>query len=608
MVRDGQSSTRRYFEISQSHMTRSKSRLLQSASQEEEADVCRQDLYLPEELLNQIVQYFDPELLKDPRENFQTLARLSRASKQLHRLAEPLLYGSFPGHRHVNALSWLMAIVARPGRALGVRNVTVHEYVRWRSGKRREKTCIKESEEPLAAWALGLGQDEVDAFTASKDNGRNKNKNTDGEEEREEEGNSTTTLGGEEHDSANESLDDGFAAYAEGDSDPDLDEYVLQRRNRLNLSRYQDSQKPSEQSMAALDESNDFRTLIAIGVMHGARNVPILLYQLGKMSGKACLDTVMSIIVLVCPNLTTLDIELCDGFHDSLLSEVLNSHSGGTISHVKLRRQNDEDRTSCGVGGLAEMIERRRVETLELTLDNLEFLGLFGECTYAAYLWCEGRDIYKDHELVPDWSNMKSITITDCGFPSSESPCPIDWMLRACPNLVSLELKSVNGERLLLLDVWGKAIRQHGQKLQRLVIDAGTSWHKQEYFLAEQLEVDGLWGVGRLHELTNLKELIATPWTILSSEEAERADDDSNGEGFHHFVDHLPPTLQCLTILPCITRYLAIDVEEEIGLLRMDPAFKDLKIRVVECELEPESDGTASEEPSDDEFEEGPTR
>lgn len=147
-------------------------------------------------------------------------------------------------------------------------------------------------------------------------------------------------------------------------------------------------------------------------------------------------------------------------------------------------------------------------------------------------------------------------------------------LLQKCPNLTSLTLSSTTGAVLTYLETHGSLLREHARGLRRLVIDAGDSWYRDDEELDHQMWKGAISGVGSLKDLVNLVELKATPWTLLYG-----LPDDL------HLIDLLPESLESLTILPCLTDELLIDVEEEIRLIQSFPAFADLAIQVEEADM-----------------------
>ncbi|EME46904.1 hypothetical protein DOTSEDRAFT_79005 [Dothistroma septosporum NZE10] len=85
---------------------------------------------LPEEIIVLILSYLSlPHLdpINESRQNdhevataLATLAALSRTTRALHRLVEPVLYASYPGPRHADPQLFLAALASRPRRAFPV--------------------------------------------------------------------------------------------------------------------------------------------------------------------------------------------------------------------------------------------------------------------------------------------------------------------------------------------------------------------------------------------------------------------------------------------------------------------------------------------------------
>jgi hypothetical protein len=266
------------------------------------------------------------------------------------------------------------------------------------------------------------------------------------------------------------------------------------------------------------------------------------------------LDLVMSLVVLSCPNIQSVDLSLCDRFEQALLATALGtSPIFSDLSRIKLRRHGQRDEWSYrgGLGTLATIFERQHVSALHVLNDNLK---QFAISTYNG-----------SAEQTVTWPGMRSIFLQDCKM----SPHATAKLLRICPNLISLELKSATGIELDYLRDHGEVLREQGQGLRRLVIDAGDNWIGHEEKLRRQMQRGTFRGVGSLIDLTQLVELAATPWTLLFGL-----------EGKPHLVDILPSKLQSLTLFPCATSELMIDVEQEIRLLEVEPAFADLTINV----------------------------
>lgn len=100
------------------------------------------DLHIPEEIVANIVQCLElptahqiaegraqgPELDHDIKLLLKTLASFCRSSQSLQRIAEPVLYTTFPGHQLVNARSYAAALVGHPQRYQSLRGLVIDRY------------------------------------------------------------------------------------------------------------------------------------------------------------------------------------------------------------------------------------------------------------------------------------------------------------------------------------------------------------------------------------------------------------------------------------------------------------------------------------------------
>lgn len=560
------------------------------------------EIYVPEEILNEIVQYLDPRPPQGEahdndkhgtiRQNLQTLARLSRVSKQLHRLVEPMLYGSFPGHQIANAGLWLNSILTRPGRARQVRHLTLHKIEWWGPRRRRRydsgRVCSSDEDtedddgsepEPDLETDVNGSEDDDDPSTIQQRRltMRQKPKRI----------NSTDTPGDSQ----------GIAVETEGTTEQNK---LTSTSRTLQISREFDSGCLQGMSVSSLKRVIDLAEFGDDWTFLRAK-LHRKVEELRKSGVTSSVDLMMSLMVLACTSLESLAIDFHERSHHALFVEVLNAHRAGTISHVSLCGRRGEQIEPGGAESLFKMLERRNVESLDLTYDNLVDLGFAGPPHGARDLTGDSvlnSDLQSHESDLVTWRSMKRICLKDCSMPDESYPCPVTWLLQVCPALSSLELISENCSWLLLLDLYGDSIRRHSLQLLRLVIDAGSSWNGPKSELRLRLR-QGLFGVGSLQELTNLKELIITPWALLSPPESPTSvDDPSPPDEPRHLVNHLPHTLESLTLLPCHIPQLIIDVDQEINLLRLDSAFADLKIDVLESDVDLES-GEASESESE---------
>ncbi|EGP88377.1 uncharacterized protein MYCGRDRAFT_92587 [Zymoseptoria tritici IPO323] len=196
------------------------------------------------------------------------------------------------------------------------------------------------------------------------------------------------------------------------------------------------------------------------------------------------------------------------------------------------------------------MSERRNVNALHVVNNNLKQFAI--------------SQYNKAGEQTITWPGLRSLVLKYCKM----SPRATGRLLRFCPNLLSLELRSASGIELDYVQNYGHSLRGHGRRLRRLAIDAGDSWHGNEERLRHQMQRGALIsGTGSLRDLAQLLDLEATPWILLFGPENE-----------HHLANVLPGTLQMLTLLPCATREVVMDVEQEVNLLEAD--FRNV---VVDC-------------------------
>lgn len=452
---------------------------------------------LPEEILARIVQQFHPQPSSDdpfPRAAFKALIQISRVSRQFQRLAEPLLYHSFPGHQQVNPRLWLSAVLARPGREKLVRRITINE-AEIKLNHRRGLIIRHRHDED---WAFTYGEPLLGRTW--KDWGR-------------------------------------------------IDEHsIAMLRQVIETAGLEDEHR--DRLRNALEKS-----------LRQHENIN--------------LDLLMSLIVLVCPDLHGITISVWRYFDSALLPIALGR--SGTIHDVNLHRAGTVDHDWEAVTTLATVLERRKVQSLKVTNVSLK------EFDDVAVDW---ESTARPKEMAIAWPSMKHISLQDCKLP----PIALGLLLRASPALTSLELKSRTGAELKYLPDHGDTIRKYARGLQRLVIDAGISWLGQAKELRHQMGKGIIGGVKSLHELTELRELEATLWTLLAAD---------TGEPAYHLVDILPPSLQTLTILPCITMSLKMNADEEVKLLRQNPAFADLEVhvsdRVVERSRADYDEGTVAE-------------
>jgi hypothetical protein len=435
-------------------------------------------LHLPEELLALIVQCLDPLSVPDLR----ALARISQASKPLHRLAEPLLYQNFPGQKHANPRLWLRGVLARPGRTQLVQHITIHEFVRWRI---EEESSIPKDE----AEEEDIPIDEPNAEDEDND------------------------------------------SYA---SDESVDREKLTPRE-IALSYQHDFGRLEDDSISILQELIDNARMTP----QNRGKLDDAFQASAQRAGSTNVDLIMSLIVLACPDLMSIDIQICDSFDLALLPVALTAR-GGTIAHLKLHREGVLDDFQGGLEALGRLkvLERREVESLVVTNDRLYDIMDFG-----------GQDPFGP------WPSLESIHLIECTMPQPAFAI----LLEQSTNLTSLELKDTMGSERNHLDTYGAVLREYGRGIERLVID--TRMDPEDYAPGPVL------GLGNLQELDNLRELKVTPWTVL-------------GEGYYagRFADYLPTTLQSLTMLD----WDPMDEEalEEISLLRRTPAFAGLEIYV----------------------------
>lgn len=461
-------------------------------------------LHLPEEILGHIVQCLDP---LSPQ-NIQLLARLSLVSKQLQRLAEPFLYRAFPGQRHANPRLWLKGVLARPGRADFVRHITIHEFVRW-----RDEAADDESRE---------------AHHEEHSN-------------REDEDDSGDDESSEEEHSASE---DGLESDDDESSEEDLDQLTPRE---ICLSS-------KDMSYGRLDPL-DLDPQILQQLIDDAKVKPRIRARLhralteasARPSGSTNVDLLMSLIVLACPELDSIDIEICDAFGEALLPVALTSRNG-VITEVNLHREGKRDNRGgqYAVETLASInvFERRDVKHLNIVNDSLNYIMDPGE-----------QDIFGP------WPSITSISCRDCVVPTPA----LEILLKGCPALSMLELRM---ERPLVH--CGDLLREHGRGLERLVIDVDENLYADDLQLAYEM-INGLYDLGDLRKLTRLKELEVALWGLLSSRHTARSSGNTTS------VRTLPRSLQSLTLLPC---FAVSDgrFEEEVELLRQDPAFANLVV------------------------------
>lgn len=451
--------------------------------------------FLPEELLDHIIQCLDvPSPLPSEdapftqSDNLHTLARLSRVSKQFQRLAEPVLYRTFPGHRNANAVQWLSAVLDRPERAQHVQHITVHEFVRDRIADHAFRLWRSEIGQPpnTALWRSEKEEYEYERYLLGED--------------------------------AEDNLTDREIAIARANKDSGK----LNGRHIPMLQRMIDASPENRRSCQICNVVN---TALVVS----------------QNRGDTSIDLVMTLIALACPNLQSMDIAICDGFDNALFAVALSVlGKGGAMDRLNLYREG-RFHSQRGLGSLAMMIQKQNVKVLKATKDNLEQFNV---------AWTT-------------WPNMSSMCLQDC----KSSPKAMATLLPMCPALSSLELRSTTGAELEYLDDFGSLLRKHSQSLRRLVIDAGSSWYDCQGKLGSLLRRGAIGGVGSLKELTQLKALEATPWTLLFGL-----------KDVVHLVDLLPRNLRTLTVLPCLTSALKIDAEEEIRLLKLDPSFSHLTI------------------------------